>query len=376
MDSIINEESRVISIISLLGDEVQTNQLLQVLEKGVEAMSPSVAAFLSGFQNGKNFPSSFLAWIAHQSQPFVTYRGQKHHLSESNPLSTSTSAPLQINGQNMSSSAHPVTTKKPDSEVQKNSSKPKKRMTTNAVPCTPGAIMSGNIASAADTVDAMSPSLRLSEMMKASECNRQVGTEKACTSEVTDSHKTKELPTLDNLMIATVASLDGSRSSDRTQLTKSKGDIVLLHDESFTGEVSSSIGLAVSVRKQGASFTAQMTSSTTQSVTIAQAITRMSAVFSSLVLNQHVTFADAIPLLAKLCSPLLPHPKDTEQVVVKVSESSKFPTLLTSSVCFHQFTVETIENLLSVIKLLGYSVVMGFASSPVMQRLSISYSTH
>ena len=351
---------------NLLGDEDLTNQLMQVLEKGVDAVSPSVAAFLSGFQNGKNFPSSFLAWIAHQSQPFVTYRGQKYHPSDSNLLSTGNSAPSQTNGQNMSSITHPVTIRKPDSEVQKNSAKPKKRMTTNAVSCTPGAILSGNIASAADTVDAMSLPSRLSGQKKGTDCNRQLGTEKAITSEVTDSLDAKELPTLDNLMIGTISSVDESGSSGKTQLSKLKGEIALSHDESFTGEVLSSIGMAV--RKQGVSFTAQMTSSPTQSVTISKAITRMSAVFSSLVLNQHVTFADAIPLLAKLCSPLLPHPEDSEQVVVTVSEASKFPTLLTSSVYFHQFTVETIENLLSVIKLLGYSVVIGFASSPVMQR--------
>lgn len=368
MDPICDEDAREISIINLLGDEALTKQLLQALEKGVDAISPSVAAFLLGFQSGKNFPSSFLAWISHQSQPFVTYRGHKSHLFENNAFSTVSSAPSRTSGQNASNCTHPVTISKPDPEIQKYSSKPKKRMTTNSVSCTPGAVLSGNIASAADTVDAMSLTSRLRDRKFASDCNHQLGAEKVSSSvsvEVTDSLDGKRLPTLENSVIRTVLTLDESKISNKTQPRKPKGEIAFLHDESCTGEA---LSLGLAARKQGVSFTAQMMSSTTQSATISQAIARMSAVLSSLVLNQHVTFADAIPLLAKLCSPLLPDPKDIEQVVVTVLEPSKFPTLLTSSVYFHQFTVETIENLLSVIKLLGYPVVMGFASSPVMQR--------
>jgi hypothetical protein len=97
-----------------------------------------------------------------------------------------------------------------------------------------------------------------------------------------------------------------------------------------------------------------------------QTVIRMSSVLVSLVLNQYISFADVIPLLAKLCNLSLPGPKEGLSVTV-TTEMDKFPTLLGTSDLFHLFAVKIIKGLLPVLALLGEKVALGFSESPVLR---------
>jgi hypothetical protein len=156
------EDAREMSIIDLLQDEGKTIQLLQVLDRKVNASSLPASSLIAQLIESASFPTFFLNWIAHQIQPFIAYRARDD--SEIQPAETKkVDSQLHVAHQAKSSVTNrtapasviilPSSTVGTVSKSLNAPLKPKKRMTTNPVLLSAGAALSGNIASASNSTD-------------------------------------------------------------------------------------------------------------------------------------------------------------------------------------------------------------------------------
>ena len=323
-------EGGAMAILELLQDEVLTTNLLDHLNRKSGFTATTVTAFISRF---KDFPGAFLSWVTSQSQPFITY--SDHDVNENDLPVNVVPSPFK-NG--VSESAYP---KKCNKAVTANNhstgtlfdevldlkslSKPKKRMTTNTVSLVEGSALIGNISSAPNSFIVI-----------------------GCSS---------------------------SATTVPIQLSKFTEDLnpVLNSEENAPVELSkiTSMLKAPEIRKKACAYAVHLIPSPMFPPSANEAVVRMSNLLISLILNQYITFADAVPLLARLCSLFLPGPNDVAQVIVTVDEMIKFPTLLSSSELCHVFTMKSIEGLLPVIKMLGDPIALAFAESPVLQRFVV-----
>lgn len=395
------EDAREMSIIDLLLDEAKTIQLLQVLDRKVSASSLTPSSLIAQFTNSASFPTFFLNWIAHQIQPFVAYRVRDdsdiqtmetrkpdtlphvaHHVGTS---STNRIAPLAV--VILQPSTVETVSKSMNAPL-----KPKKRMTTNPVSLSVGAALSGNIASASNSADILSGGNIGDNTTKS---KKLIPANKEGQSEIIGKTQTFQDSVRD---IESIQSHDLTSHAESARNSAAQSPVAISSStitynpsysscgKSFSGDVNEVVktntsalvaqgfkeGCALSkasdVRKKVAPYSVQLVPSRATAPSSNQVVARMSAVLTSLIINQHVTFGDAVLLLAKLCSLSLPGPADGVQVVVTADDGSRFPTLLTTSDLFHFFTVNTIQCLLPIIKILGDPVALGFAESPVLQR--------
>ena len=399
------EDAKELSIIDVLLDEAITIQLLQVLDRKVNASSLPASSLIAQFIESASFPTFFLNWIAHQIQPFIAYRARDD--SDIQPVETKKSnSLLHAAHQAETCSTNriafstavilPLSTVETGPKSLNASLKPKKRMTTNPVSLSAGAALSGNIASASDTADILSggnigaangnttepmkkfiPSNKLGPTINTDRTHMQrdafqdfknVQTHNLISHSESARNSALLLP----VAVSSTATTNSPSSSSLSESTL--GDNGEQVDTNSAPVVShgltlgSAVSKASDVRKKVAPYSVQLVSSRATAPSSSQAVARMSAVLTSLIINQHVTLGDAVQLLAKLCSLSLPEPADGVQVVVIADDGSRFPTLLTSSDLFHLFTVDTVQCLLPIIKILGDPVALGFAESPVLQR--------
>ena len=315
------------AILDFLQDEIATTNLLDHLNRKSGATSTTITTLFSRF---RDFPGSFLAWITSQSQPFVTY--SDHDANENDqpdnvvpsPFKNGASESTCSQKDNKAGISNNHTAKTVSNEVAdaKLLSKPKKRMTTNAIALVDGSALIGNISSAPNSAIL-------------------IGSSSSATT----------VPTKLNKFSGGLSPAPSSDSKNTVEFNR--------------------IGTARKVpdtRKKASAYSVHLIPSPILPPSVRQAVVRMSNVLISLILNQHVTFADAVPLLARLSSLSLPGPSDALQVIITVEEINKFPTLLLSSELCHVFTVRVLEGLLPVIKMLGDPIVLAFAESPVVQR--------
>ena len=321
------------AILELLQDEISTTYLLDYLNRKSGATSTSVTAFVSRFQD---FPGAFLAWVTSQCQPFATY--SDHDANENDQPDNIVSSPFK-NGASESTypkkcnttgitSNHIASAQSDDVLDSKLPLKPKKRMTTNTISLVDGSALIGNISSAPNSAIVIGSS----------------------------SSSATIVPNQLNKLTEELGPAFYSDSKNMVEFSKIN-----------------SILKAPEIRKKASAYSVRLIPSPMFPPTANQAVIRMSKVLITLILNQYVTFADAVPLLARLCSLFLPGPTDALQVIVTVDEISKFPTLLLSSELCHMFAVKAIEGLLPVIKMLGDPIVLAFAESPVLLRYVTCY---
>ena len=315
------------AILEFLQDEISTTNLLDHLNRRSGATSTTITALFSRF---RDFPGAFLVWITSQSQPYVTY--SDHDANENDQPDNVVPSPFKNGASESTWSQKDYRTDTTNNDTDKTLtkevadarllSKPKKRMTTNAISLVDGSALIGNISSAPNSAIL-------------------IGSSSSATAVPTKLDKSTER-------------LSPAPSSD------SKSTVEF-----------NRIGTARKVpetRKKASAYSVHLIPSPILPPSVKQAVVRMSNVLISLILNQHVTFADAVPLLARLSSLSLPGPSDALQVIITVEEMNKFPTLLLSSELCHVFTVRVLEGLLPVIKMLGDPIALAFAESPVLQR--------
>lgn len=285
------DTAREVLFLQLLQDAAQTDHFLRALNRKGTISLPSVKLVVAQQKDKARFQTTFLNWIIHQCQPFVTYRALDHIVSEP-CLFEAARANVSESVSNCTSALTACTVLQSTVNGTATSGAPnlppklKKRMTVNSIPTPVGLTFSGNIASTPN-------------------------------------------------------------SADRMCMTLPKA--------------SSSVN-------KSAFFSVHMDTATISPSSTSESVLRMSAIFTALIINQHIIFSDAIPLLAKLCSLSLPGPDEKMQIVVTVAENEKFPTLLLSSELYHLFTIETMKKLLPLLTLLGDRVTSGFAESPVISR--------
>jgi hypothetical protein len=396
------EDAWEMSIIDLLQDEGKTIQLLQILDRKVNASSLPASSLIAQLIDSASFPTFFLNWIAHQIQPFIAYRVRDD--SDVQPAETrKADSQLYSAHQAESSVTNRIASSTviilPSSTVGTVSKslnaplKPKKRMTTNPVSLSVGAALSGNIASASNSSDIWSggnigaakdnTTETKKKFISASKVGPTGNIDKIHVSQdssfdVQTHNSSSHAESAQNIAVQSPAAISSaetaykpsSSSSGESSLRDIKGQaknntsIVGSHDF----KQGSTLSKASDVRKKVAPYSVQLVPSRVTAPSSNQAVARMSAVLTSLIINQHVTFGDAVLLLAKLCSLSLPGPADGVQVVVTADDGSRFPTLLTSSDLFHLFAVNAVQCLLPVLKILGDPVALGFAESPVLQR--------
>ena len=141
------------AVLEFLQDEIATTNLLDHLNRKSGATSTTITTLFSRF---RDFPRAFLAWVTSQSQPFVTY--SDHDANENDqpdnvvpsPFKNGASESTCSQKDNKAGTANNHTAKKLSIEVAdaKLLSKPKKRMTTNAISLVDGSALIGNISSA------------------------------------------------------------------------------------------------------------------------------------------------------------------------------------------------------------------------------------
>ena len=394
------EDAKETSIIHLLLDETRTSQLLQVLDRKVNASTLPANSLISQFIDSASFPTFFLNWIVHQIQPFVAYRVRDESDTNLFEISTSDSQLQRAHRAGSFSTNHTapstdaILPSETVSKALKAPSKPKKRMTTNPVSLSVGATLSGNIASATNSTEILVGGSGAGSDNSTEPSNKSISAQKVSSNaNIGKKHKSELFPQgfqdakmrigasdaestqfcaaqSPNVISSNVTYNTSSVASSNSSL---KGkyehlDTALSAAGSYGLKQGSALSKASDVRKKIVPYSVQLVPSRVTSPSSNHAVSRMSTVLTSLIINQHITIGDAVLLLAKLCSLSLPDPAEGVQVVVTADDGSKFPTLLTSSDLFHLFTVNTMQCLLPVIKVLGDPVALGFAESPVLQR--------
>lgn len=377
------EEARDILILKLLQDEKSFDHLLQTLERKTTITLLSVKLVITQCRECNGFPSAFIQWINRQCQPFVAYRVQDY------PENLQLESPTPLTNGSQSLPSHNITTHGIDNinhsvsmigtGIVKASSKTKKRVTPNivssSVSSTTSSLLQGNIASTPS-----SEPMGLNSAERGIQ-NKVILTNTPLTS--VDALLNKESLFAAKTVVGVNEILNSSLSSMDLKSTKRGNNSI----ENMSPNNSSSVGTEAStvsekflretsatkitdIIKRSTPYSIKLTPSSggDDSSEQSQAVKRMSDLFISLIVNQYISFADAIPLIAKLCSLSLPGPKEGVQVDVVVADSDGFPTLLQSSELFHLFIVRTIKGLLPILNLLGERVALGFAESAVLRR--------
>ena len=362
-----NRVSPELAIFSFLKGETQFQQLLQVLERKTVTTPPAIKVFAGQFNEQKGFHSAFLDWVQQQCQPYLSLQ-----LYESSTDSTaaSSSSPIPnhvttavIAGQqtNAWDSNHEI--KHITEQIPKSATKPKKRVTPNAVSPIPvvgtglTAVMTGSLGLQGNIASAPNSS---PDVLGTTSHDRNNVLKSISKGTVTSS--TAAALTVADHMIGTNSNSNNSSMTPIQHEMKRKPSILT----------------AKSLQRPSLPYHVLITEtqvlpdeSTEEREELHQEdgvmgswknmVYRVSAIFVALVMNQHVLLNDAIQLITKLCN--VPLPPLGRHIAVQTLDHDLFPTVLQDIELFHYFVGNVAMGLYPIIRLFGDTLIAGFAGN-------------
>ena len=322
------------TIFTFLQDAKSVEQLIHVLERKILTTSNDVKLFSHQFNDRKSFPSAFVDWIHLQSQPFTASRLYEPTTEQTVAPSSSGASPSTQRPAHMATTVGEVSISQSDISSQladqgtKSAAKPKKRVTPNSVssvlagsPLSLLTTLQGNIASTPDSP--AEPSSLLNEREQVAK------------------------------MLAASSTPDQSISRNDTTKSKPTPEVLKQTPPPYVVIIRDTPPGGLAEAKETKDWETL--------------VDRLSAVFVALVMNQYVLIADALQLLAKLCS--LPLPPSGRCIIVQ-ADHEQFPTVLRNVRLMHQFVGRCACGLRSLLCVLGDAITSGFAESAILRKVA------